>query len=70
MNPVIAYELGYITFSELENGLWNFTLDEIFEIGEYHYSFYLSRVNGLHENTYYIKKFGSDLNAESEWFCE
>lgn len=70
MNPVIKYELGYISFLELEKLLWDFTLNEIFEVGEYHYSFYLNRVNKLHDYKYYIKQYGSDLHAESEWYCE
>lgn len=70
MNPIIAYELGYLPFSEIENSLWDFTIDEIFEVGECHYAFYLNKVNKLHSNSFYIKKYGSDLYAESEWFSE
>lgn len=70
MNPIIAYELGYIPFDDLEVELWDFTIDEIYEVGERHYAFYLGRVNKLHDYSYYIKKYGSDLYAESEWFCE
>ena len=70
MNPIIKYELGYIPFSELEALLWDLTLTEIFEVGEYHYSFYLNRVNKLHDYRYYIKKYGSGLNDESEWYRE
>jgi len=69
MNHVYLYEQGYIPFSELEKVLWDFGPNVIFEIGEYHYSFYLNKANGLHEFEYYIKKYGSDLNAESEWYC-
>lgn len=70
MNPIFQYELGYIHFSELKILLWDFTLSEIFEVGEYHYSFYLDRINRLHKYKYYIKKYGSDLDAESEWYCD
>lgn len=70
MNPIFQYELGYIHFSELESFLWSFTLDEIYEVGDYHYAFYLNRVNTLHKNKYYIKQYGSGLNDESEWFSE
>lgn len=70
MNGIIAYELGYISFEDLADVLWDFSLDEIYEVGEYHYAFYLNRVNGFHDFTYYIKQYGSDLYAESEWFCE
>lgn len=70
MNPIIAYELGFISFSQLQNLLWDFTLTEIFEVGEYHYAFYLNRANKLHDYRYYIKKYGSGLSDESEWYCE
>lgn len=70
MNPIIAYELAYIPFDELEVVLWDFTIDEILEVGEKHYAFYLSKANKFHNYSFYIKKYGSDLYAESEWFCE
>ena len=70
MNIIIAYELGYISFSELEDTLWDFTSDEIFEVGEKHYAFYLSKANKFHNYSFYIKKYGSDVYADSEWFSE
>lgn len=68
MNPIIAYELGYISFSELEDTLWDFGPNRIFEVGENCYVFYLNRSNDIHDNSFYIKKYGSDLYADSEWF--
>lgn len=69
MNPIIAYELHYISFSELEALLWDFGPNKIFEVGEKCYVFYLNKSNCLHEYDYYIKKYGSDLYAKSEWLC-
>nr|DAM18167.1 MAG TPA: hypothetical protein [Caudoviricetes sp.] len=70
MNPVLAYEQGYIPFSTLQNILWDFGPNSIFEIGEKCFAFYCSKANNFHNYDYYIKSYGSDLYAESEWFGE
>lgn len=70
MNPIAAYEFGYITFSDLELILWDMGPNDIYEIGERCFAFYCSKANGLHNFDYYILKYGSGLNAKHEWYCE
>lgn len=70
MNPILQYEQLYISFSELEILLWDFGPNAIFEIGECCFCFYCNRANGIHNNDFYIKIYGSDLNADNEWYCE
>ena len=70
MNPIIAFEQGYIPFSELEIKLWDMGPNGIFEVGEKCFSFYCNRVNEFHDYEYYILKFGSGLNDEHEWYCQ
>lgn len=70
MNPIFQYEQGYIPFSNLENYLWDMGPNAIFEVGEKCFSFYLSKANGFTDCDYYILKYRSGLNDESEWYCE
>lgn len=70
MNPILKYEQGYISFSELENKLADFGPNAIFEIGEKCFEFYCSKANKFHDYDYYILHYGSGLNDEREWYCE
>lgn len=70
MNPIIAYELRYIPFSDLEDNLWDFGPNGINEVGEKCFEFYCSKANNFHDHDYYILKYGSGLHDESEWYCE
>lgn len=70
MNLILQYEQGYIPFSELERQLWDLGPNAILDIGERCFSFYCNKANKFHEYDFYIRKYGSDLNAKSEWYCE
>lgn len=70
MNPILLYEQGYIPFSTLQDLLWDFGPNNIFEVGEKCFEFYCSKSNGFLNYDFYILKYGSGLNAESEWYCE
>ncbi|MGM0341647.1 hypothetical protein IGK47_004758 [Enterococcus sp. AZ007] len=70
MNPILQYEQGYITFNDLEKFLWDFSPNQIFEIGEKCFAFYLNKSNGFLDYNFYILKYGSGLNANDEWYCE
>ncbi len=69
VNPILAYEFGYIPFSKLETVLWDFGPNAIYEVGERCFSFYCSKSNGLTDFDYYILNYGSGLNDEFEWYC-
>lgn len=78
MNPILAYEQGYISFKELEDCLWDSTTNQIYEVGEKCFAFYCGKANSCHRCTsnrfakysYYIRNYGSDLWSESEWYCD
>ena len=70
MNPILAYEQGYIPFSKLENVLWDIGPNSIFEVGEKCFSFYCNKSNRFHSSDYYIRNYGSDLSGDDEWYCE
>lgn len=70
MNPILAYEQGYIPFSKLEKVLWDMGPNSIFEVGKKCFSFYCNKSNVFHSRDYYIRKYGSDLSEDDEWYCE
>ncbi len=70
MNSIFQYEQGYIPFSKLQLILWDFGPNQIYEVGEKCFEFYCSKVNEFHDYDFYIRKYGSDLYAKSEWYCE
>lgn len=70
MNPILAYEQGYIPFSSLQGQLWDMGPNWIFEIGEKCFEFYCSKANKFHDYDYYILHYGSGLNDEHEWFSD
>lgn len=70
MNPIFAYEQGYIPFSSLQNQLWDFGTNCIFEVGEKCFEFYCNKANDFHNYDFYILRYGSGLNDEREWYCE
>lgn len=70
MNPILLYEQGYIPFFTLQDLLWDFGPNSIFEVGEKCFEFYCNKANGFHNFDFYILKYGSGLNDEREWFSE
>lgn len=70
MNPILAYEQAYITLSELEEILWDMGQNQIYDVGENCFAFYCSKINKFHKYEFYIRNYGSDINDESEWYCE
>lgn len=70
MNPILAYEQKYISFYELEEILWDMGPNSIQQTGEKCFEFYCSKANGFHNFDFYILKYGSDINDQSEWYCE
>ena len=70
MNLILQYEQGYISFSELEQQLWDLGPNAILDIGERCFSFYCSKANKFHKYNFYIRKYGVYLNDESEWFID
>lgn len=42
--------------------------NQIYDVGEKRFSFYCDKVNKFHDYDYYILKYGSGLNDESEWY--
>lgn len=70
MNPILLYEQLCISFAELESVLWDMGPNAINEIGENCFIFYCSKANRFHEYSFYIRKYGSGLNDESEWYCQ
>lgn len=70
MNPILLYEQGYITFTELEIYLWDMGTNQIYDVGEKCFAFYCSKANKFNNNVYYIRKYGSGLNDQHEWYCE
>lgn len=70
MNPILAYEQGFISISELEKAIWDMGPNAIAEIGEKCFEFYCSKANKFHDYDYYILHYGSGLNDESEWYCD
>lgn len=70
MNPILAYELKYISFCQLKEILWDMGPNAILQIGEKCFAFYCKKANELHSYEHYILKYGSGLNDESEWYCE
>ena len=70
MNPILLYEQGYIPFSTLQDLLWDFGPNSIFEVCEKCFEFYCKKANGFHNFDLYILRYGSGLNDEHEWFSE
>lgn len=70
MNPILLYEQGYIPFSTLQDLLWDFGPNSIFEVGEKCFEFYCKKANKFINYDFYIRKYGSDINDESEWYCD
>lgn len=70
MNPILAYEQGYITFTKLESVLWEMGPNAIQQIGEKCFAFYCDKANEFHNYEHYILKYGSGLNDKHEWYCE
>ncbi len=48
MNPILLYEQGYIPFFTLQDLLWDFGPNSIFEVGEKCFEFYCNKANGFH----------------------
>lgn len=59
MNEIQLYELGYISFEELETTLWDFGKNMICEIGEERFRFYVHKSCKFHDLNYFIE----------EWSC-
>ena len=70
MNPILAYEQEFISFSELEKAIWDMGPNLINEIGEKCFEFYCRKANELHDYDYYILTYGSGLDADNEWYCD
>lgn len=70
MNPIIAFEQGYIPFSDLKKHLWDMGPNSILAVGEKCFVFYCDRANGFHNNDFYILKYGSGLDGDEEWYCD
>ncbi len=70
MNPILLYEQGYIPFSTLQDLLWDFGPNSIFEVGEKCFAFYCCRANKFIDFDFYIRNYGVSLNDDSEWFID
>lgn len=57
MNEVFQYELGYISFKELETLLWDFGKNAICEVGEDRFRFYIHKSCKFHDLDYYIEEW-------------
>lgn len=77
MNLILQYEQGYISFSELENTLADFGPIAIFEVGDKCFEFYLNKRGSdpfekkyYHNYDFYIRKYATGINDDTEWFID
>ena len=70
MNPILLYEQGYIPFSTLQDLLWDFGPNSIFEVGEKCFAFYCCRANKFIDYDFYIRNYATSINDDNEWFID
>lgn len=61
MNEIQLYELGYISFKELETTLWDFGKNMICEIGEERFRFYIHKACRFHNKNFYIEEWSHGI---------
>ncbi|MGM0169056.1 hypothetical protein IGI39_003373 [Enterococcus sp. AZ135] len=67
MNLILQYEQGYISFAELEESLWDFGPNAIYEIDEKCFVFYLNKSNSKHHYNYYIRNYKNEFRSDDKW---